>query len=68
MAKTLGGAKSTLWYIHLTKESTGKINNTKWSERQQKTTAEDNGCFSFSLGQEKSLKNIQPSQKKLLMR
>lgn len=41
ITKTLGLAKSTVWYILKEKECTGKINNTKRPERQQKTTKAD---------------------------
>ena len=41
MAKTLGVAKSTVWYILKKKERTGELSNTKRPGRPQKTTVVD---------------------------
>ena len=43
MAGTLGGAKTTIWYILKRKECTGKLSNTKRAGRPQKLTKVDDG-------------------------
>ena len=60
MAGTLGGAKTTIWYILKRKECTGKLSNTKRAGRPQKLTKVDDGRI-LSLVK-KTLHNINPGQ------
>ena len=47
MAKTVGVAKSTVWYILKKKERTGEVSNTERPRRPRKTTVVDDRRIIF---------------------